>query len=90
MKSYVISHIRLHEVISRVYGSFPKMDEVKDILKDFLVRIEHTSANSAAGQSSTAESSARDSASLRSAEQSQRSSLVERAEASFHQLDVLA
>ena len=55
-------------LFSPVYGSLPKMDEVKDILKDFLDRIDRISANSAAGQSSTFKSSARDSASQRSAE----------------------
>ena len=52
------------------------MDEVKDILKDFLDKIDRISANSAAGQSTTVESFARDYSSQRSAEQSQRSLFI--------------
>ena len=50
------------------------MDEVKDILKDFLDRIDHISFKSVAGQRSAVESFASDSGSQRSAEPSQRSS----------------
>ena len=55
------------------------MDEIKDILNDFLDRIDRISANSATGQSSTGstvESSARDSVSQKSAEQRQETSLI--------------
>ena len=62
------------------------MDIVKDILKDFLDRIDRISVNSVAAQSSAVESSARDSGSQRSVEPSQRSSFCSSSKISIFQV----